>query len=460
MATTFLAFLVTIGVLVVIHEYGHYRAAVACGVKVLRFSVGFGRVLWSRQKGETEFVVCALPFGGYVKMLDEREGVVDAAEAHRAFNRKSLAQRAFVVAAGPIANLLLAVALYAGVNWSGVDELRPWMAQPKVGSLAERAGLRAQDDIVAIKASDDDAWQPLRSMADLQWHITRVALSAQALELQVQTRRPDGSVGSGVRHLSLPLQEIPVSDVDSRLLERVGLNGPYAEPLIDEVVPGGPAAQAGLLKGDRVLRVDGRVPADATQLRQWIRASSVDGRIQSLTMEIDRAGQILEVVVTPVFKEVQGQQVPRIEAALGTMPAIVTVQYGPLEGLTRALTHTWDVSRLSLEMLGKMVIGQASIKNLSGPITIADYAGKSAEMGWVAYLGFLALVSVSLGVLDLLPLPVLDGGHLMYYLFEAVTGRPVSDLWLERLQRGGVAIMLAMMSLAIYNDLARLLGAH
>lgn len=460
MATTLLAFLVTIGVLVVIHEYGHYRAAVACGVKVLRFSVGFGRVLWSRQKGETEFVVCALPFGGYVKMLDEREGAVDAAEAHRAFNRKSLGQRAFVVAAGPLANLLLAVLLYAGVNWSGVEELRPWMAQPKAGSLAERAGLRAQDDIVAIKSAQEEAWQPLRSMADLQWHITRVALSGQALELQVQTRRPDGSVGSGIRQLSVPLQEIPVSDVDARLLERVGLNGPYTEPVIDEVVPGGPAAQAGLLKGDRVLRVDGRSPADATQLRQWIRASAVDGRIQALTVDIERAGQVRQLVLTPVFKEVQGQQVPRIEAALGSMPALVQVQYGPVEGLTRALTHTWDVSRLSLEMLGKMVIGQASIKNLSGPITIADYAGKSVEMGWVAYLGFLALVSVSLGVLNLLPLPVLDGGHLMYYLFEAVTGRPVSDLWLERLQRGGVAIMLAMMSLAIYNDLARLLGAH
>ena len=215
-----------------------------------------------------------------------------------------------------------------------------------------------------------------------------------------------------------------------------------------------------LKEGDRVLSLNGRPILDAGQLRQAIRQSAVDGQPQALTFHVERAGRSLDVVVQPVMKDVQGQRLPRIEAALGSPAATVTVQHGPIDGFTRALTKTWDVATLSLEMLGKMLIGEASIKNLSGPITIADYAGRSAELGWVYYVGFLALVSVSLGVLNLLPLPVLDGGHLMYYLFEGVTGRPVSELWLQRLQRGGVAVMLFMMSLALYNDLARILGAH
>ena len=230
--------------------------------------------------------------------------------------------------------------------------------------------------------------------------------------------------------------------------------------MIDDVVPEGPAAKAGLIHGDRVLSVNGTVPQDAAHLRQLIRASAKQGSAQVLALVVERQGQRLEVKLTPVMKDVQGQQVPRIEAALGNPPAMVTVRYGLVEGFTRALRKTWDVSAMSVAMLGKMVIGEASLKNLSGPLTIADYAGRSAEMGWIHYIGFLALVSVSLGVLNLLPLPVLDGGHLMYYLFEGVTGRPVSELWLERLQRGGLAIMLVMMSLAIYNDLARILGAH
>ncbi|MDX9842362.1 MAG: RIP metalloprotease RseP [Aquabacterium sp.] len=466
MLMTVLSFLVTIGVLVVIHEYGHYRAAVACNVKVLRFSVGFGQVLWRRQRGETEFVISALPLGGYVKMLDGREGPVDAAEQHRAFNCKPLRQRAFIVAAGPLANLLLAVLLYAGVNWAGVQELRPWLAQPRAGTLAAEAGLQSRDEVVALEvldaSSDADASRQhvVRSMTDLQWLFIQSALAGQDVRLQLESRaQPSGPV-MGRRSVVLHLSRIPAAEVDGRLLDRVGLSGPYAEPLIAEVLPGGPAEQAGLRAGDRVLQVNGVAPADAGQLRQMIRDSQAGGEARALSLQIERAGQTLPVNLLPVMTEVRGQRVPRIEAALGSMPATVEVSYGLVEGLTKAAAKTWDVSVMSLSMLGKMLVGEASLQNLSGPLTIADYAGRSAQMGWVYYVGFLALVSVSLGVLNLLPLPVLDGGHLMYYLFEGVTGRPVSDIWLERLQRGGVAIMLAMMSLALYNDLARLFGAH
>lgn len=464
MLTTTLYFLLTIGVLVVIHEYGHYRAARACDVKVLRFSVGFGRVLWRRQRGETEFVVSALPLGGYVRMLDEREAPVLPSERSRAFNRKPLKQRAFIVAAGPLANLVLAVLLYAAVNWTGVQELRPWLSAPVPGSLAAQAGLQSGDEVVALRpasARDGDAeWQSIRSLSELQWLFTRATLRGEDVALQVRSRQREDEEGRGARTLMLPLSAIPAAEVDGKLLDRVGLSGPYAEPLVDEVVAQGPADRAGLRKGDRVLRINGVAPRDAAELRRLIRTSLQGGQAQPILLDVDRGGRTLSLEVQPVLKEVQGKQVARIEAVLGSMPAVVEVRYGAIEGFGMALEKTWDTAVLSLRMLGKMLIGEASIKNLSGPLTIADYAGKSATLGWVHYLGFLALVSVSLGVLNLLPLPVLDGGHLMYYLFEGVTGRPVSDVWLDRLQRGGMAIMLAMMSLALYNDLARLFGAH
>ena len=460
MLTTALAFLVTIGVLVVIHEYGHYRAAVACDVKVLRFSVGFGRVLWSRQRGETEFVVSALPLGGYVKMLDERESGVAQGERDRAFNNKSLKQRAFIVAAGPAANLLLAVLLYALVNWLGVKELLPRVAEPVVASVAAQSGLKAGDEIQAIARHTEGAnpeqaeWQPLRSMSDLQWHLTQAVLAGDDLWLQVRRQAGEPLL------LQMATSRLTPADVDAKLLDRLGLTGPYAPPVVGKVFEGGPAQSGGLKTGGVILRIDDQPVGDAARARQLIRDSVVQGVARPIVFTVDRQGAVLRQQVVPVLKDDGTRMVPRIQAEVGRAPEMVDVRYGFTEGLSRAVQKTWDMSVTSLDMLGKMLIGQASIKNLSGPLTIADYAGKSAELGLSYYLGFLAVVSVSLGVLNLLPLPVLDGGHLMYYLFEGVTGRPVSELWLARLQRGGVAVMLLMMSLALYNDLARILGAH
>jgi regulator of sigma E protease len=464
MLTTVLAFLVTIGVLVVIHEYGHYRAAVACNVKVLRFSVGFGRVLWRRQRGETEFVISALPLGGYVKMLDEREAPVQVADQARAFNRKPLWQRAFIVAAGPAANLALAVLLYAIVNWAGVQELKARLAAPVPASIAANAGMQSGDDVLALAPSDGDVpqasdWLPVRSMSDLQWHLTNAVLQSEDLRLQVRRMGQGGAPGETVE-LLLGTSKLSAADVDPKLMDRLGFSGPYASAEIRRVLEGGPAEAAGLKAGDKVLSLDGREPRDAGQLRQWISQSARDGVARPLAVVVSRQGQPVELSVTPVIKTEGDQRVPRIVAEIGSPVEMVMVNYGALEGFTKAAQRTWDVSALTLDMLGKMVIGQASLKNLSGPLTIADYAGRSVELGWAYYLGFLAMVSVSLGVLNLLPLPMLDGGHLMYYLFEGVTGRPVSDAWLERLQRGGVAVMFLMMSLALYNDFARLLGMH
>jgi len=454
MITTVLAFILTLGVLIVIHEYGHYRVAVACGVKVLRFSVGFGRVLWRRQvtPESTEFVLCALPLGGYVKMLDEREGAVAPADKHRSFNNKTLLQRTAIVAAGPAANLLLAVLLYSVAHWIGIEEPKALMGPPVVGSLAERAGLRSGDWAREWSSNGTD-WQELRSMTDLRWEATQAVVRSEPLHLVVTDRD-----GRAKRQVVLGLNTLGTAEVDAKLMQRIGLGSAFSEPVLGEVKAGGAGAQAGLRSGDRVLAIDDAPVADAARVRESIRASGSTGKPQAMQWRIERGGQVMLLAVTPTVVVEAGQSVGRLGLYPGQAPEMVTVRYGVLDGMVQAVSQTWQMSTLTLKMLGKMVIGQASLKNLSGPLTIADYAGQSVRLGLAYYLGFLAVVSVSLGVLNLLPLPVLDGGHLMYYLFEGVTGRPVSELWLERLQRGGVAIMLMMMSLALYNDVARLLG--
>jgi len=456
MIVTVLAFLVTLGILVVIHEYGHYRVAVACGVRVLRFSVGFGRVLWRRQRGPdaTEFVLSALPLGGYVRMLDESEGAVDPKEQHRAFNRQPLSRRAAIVIAGPAANLLLAVLLFAAAQWIGTDEPKAVLSAPLPASLAERAGLRSGDWVRAA-SRDGVEWTELRSMNDLRWQVTQAVLDGQPLQLSVSDARAQSS-----RSLTLELPRLGTRDVDAELMRKIGLGAPFSEPVIGEVRPAGPAAQAGLLDGDRVLEVDGRAVLDAHGLREQIRLSVRDGAAVPMRWRIDRAGRSMELQVNPRVLIEGDRAIGRIDAFVGRPVEMVKVQRGVLEGLQAGVERTWDLSVLTLKMLGRMIIGEASLRNLSGPLTIADYAGQSAQQGLAYYIGFLALVSVSLGVLNLLPLPMLDGGHLMYYLFEGLTGRPVSELWMGRLQRGGIAVLLALMSVALFNDVARLLGLH
>jgi regulator of sigma E protease len=456
MITTIVAFLVTLGVLVIVHEYGHYRVAVACGVKVLRFSVGFGRVLWRRQASpdHTEFVLCALPLGGYVRMLDEREGDVPADQLPQAFNRKPLWQRAAVVVAGPAANLLLAILLYAGAHWIGMDEPKAVLSAPVPGSLADAAGMRTGQWVQSWQDSDGQ-WQDIRSISDLRWQLTQHLLQGQPLTLAVTDAR-----GNGRREVRLPLAQVDGKQIDADTVRHVGLGQPLSEPVLGEVKADGPAAKAGLRKGDRVLRVDGIAVTDAQLLRERIRSSVVDDKAQGMLWRIDRAGSEVEVTVAARVAKEGAKSIGRVDAYIGLPPAMVNVSLGPVEGLVRGAQRTWEVSVLSVRMLGRMLIGQASVRNLSGPLSIAEYAGQSANQGLPYYLGFLALVSVSLGVLNLMPLPMLDGGHLMYYLFEGLTGRPVSDLWLARLQRGGIAVLLAMMSVALFNDVARLLGQH
>jgi regulator of sigma E protease len=453
---TVLSFLVALGILIAVHEWGHYRAALACGVHVQRFSLGFGPVIFKRTNARgTEFALSALPLGGYVKMLDAREGPVSPADLHRAFSSKRLSQRAFIVAAGPIANFVLAIALYAVINWVGQQAPKAIIAQPLAQSIAAGSGLSAQDEVLAYRmlgGSDDSLSEPQRvhSFDDLMWILSKAALASTDVELQVR-----GS-SSAERWVTVPTSRTDVRVADARLVRQIGVVAPYMTPRLGNIDPNGAAAAAGLKDQDLVLRVNAQAISDAQMLREWIRANpGVAG-----TWTIERAGQTLDVLVTPKSADdAQGAgKIGRVGAALGEVPPSITVRQGPMEGVVSAVQRVWDVSVLSLRMLGKMLIGEASIKNLSGPLTIADYAGKSAVAGWIAFLGFLALISVSLGVLNLLPLPVLDGGHLMYYLWEAVTGREVTAAWLDKFQRAGVGALVLLMCVAFYNDVVRLWG--
>lgn len=444
-----LSFLLALGILITIHEYGHYRVAVACGVKVLQFSVGFGKVLWRWQRpGGTEFMLCALPLGGYVRMLDEREAPVLPHDRHLALGSKPLWARALIVLAGPLANFLLAIVLFASVHWIGTQEQKAVLASPPAGSLSERSGLRAGDWVREVSLGSDE-WEPVRSMVDLNWQVVQATLRSQALRIRVTD-----VTGLSSRTLSLDTRQIDNPEIDSSLMRRVGINA-WREA-VAAAVPEGPAAQAGLQPGDRILRV-GDVPVvDAAHLESLIRAHGAN--VGPMVWHVQRGLQALTLNVTPVF-DAQAQ-VARARVYLGGAPEVVNVRYGFADGLVRAMRNTWDQSSMTLSMLGRMLVGEASVKNLSGALSIADYAGKSASIGLEAYLGFLAVLSVGLAVLNLLPLPILDGGHLMYYLFEALTGRPVPEPWLDRLQRFGMIILFLLMLLALFNDVTRLLGAH
>ncbi|MGH8703799.1 MAG: RIP metalloprotease RseP [Burkholderiales bacterium] len=446
---TIVAFIVALGVLIVVHEYGHYLAARLCNVRVLRFSVGFGRSLatWRVGRDATEWTIAAVPFGGYVKMLDEREAPVAPHEAQRAFNRQSVGRRFFIVAAGPVFNFLFAIAVYAGLYMYGLPEARPVLAEPPPGTQAHAAGLRAEQTVRSIDGEPVATWQ------DLRWRVLQAALQRESLRVEVTGARGDIST-----HV-LDLRGFPSEEVESDALERIGLRlyRPPLEPVIGRVIAGGAAERGGLRADDRVTHAAGKSIQTWDQLVQAVRERP--GRTLRLTLE--RGGARLALEVVPEAVAEGGERIGRIGAA-PRIPAshaeriVVRVSYGPVESLLKAVAKTWDISVFSLKMLGRMLLGEVSWKHLSGPVTIADYAGQSAQMGWISYATFLALISISLGVLNLLPIPLLDGGHLMYYSIEIIKGSPVSERAVELGQRVGLALLLVMMAFAFYNDLNRL----
>jgi regulator of sigma E protease len=452
------AFAVAIGVLVVVHEYGHYSVARLCGVKVLRFSIGFGKPLvqWVSKKTGTEWTISALPLGGYVKMLDEREegASIPADELPRAFNRQSVGKRIAIVAAGPLANFLLAIVLFAAVFAGGVTEPAAIVAAPAPNTPAAQAGFDGGERIVSVRDANASESESVRSWSDLRWQLMSAAFDQRRVVLGAKD-------GRGTYDFALDLRGVSEHDVDDDFMSRLGFEPGGGTLSVAGVEPGSPAQHAGLVAGDRLRAVDGKPVDSATAFIAYVKAHAG----KTISLQIERgaqgkeAGARLDISLVPVMShdDVTGRSVGRIGAALATQVPSVDVRYGPVESLQLGVRRTWDIAIYSLRMFGRMIVGEASLKNLSGPVTIADYAGKSARLGPSAFLSFLALVSISLGVLNLLPIPVLDGGHLLYYLVEAVTGKAVSDRWQLVLQRAGLVCIVALSAIALFNDLARLI---
>jgi regulator of sigma E protease len=444
--TTVLAFLLAVGILIVVHELGHFTVARLCGVKVLRFSVGFGRPLlrWVRGPDRTEWVVCAVPYGGYVKMLDERDtdsGPVAPAEVARAFNRQSVARRSAIVAAGPLANLLLAVLFYWLINVTGTLEPAPVIAAPPAGTLAAQAGLGEGDLVVTLDGRSVRSWNELR------WALMQDGLAGAIAPLTV--RAPDGAL----RSVQLDLSSARSTEVDEAwFVDKLGLDRGPGPPIIRGLVAAEVAERSGLEVGDRVVAIDGAPMRTAADVTHSVQASA--GRTQQ--WEIERAGGRVQRALTPVALALpDGRTIGRVGIDFND---VRLVRYGPVEALQRAGARTWDTTVFTVRMVVRMIDGRASLRNLSGPVTTAEVAGKTWRIGFFAYLSFLALVSISIGVFNLLPIPVLDGGHLLYYAVEVVKGSPPSVRTVELAQRVGVGMLMLLTALALYNDLTRLLS--
>jgi len=436
-------FLIAISILVAIHELGHYLAARWCGVKVIRFSLGMGKVLWSRKfgKDQTEWAISMLPIGGYVSMLDGRSMSAEELSGHdlsREFTRQSVWKRMLIVAAGPAANFLLAILLFTGLFFSGTTEPVPRIALTSETGVAAAAGFKTGDIIRSVDGRELHGWSQL---ADA---IVSAALERRAIDFEVE------SESQVRRSVSVPAGAFKLEDLEKDFSQATGMTLAKPAAVIHEVMPDGPAAKSGLLAGDRIQFIDGKAVPDVTVFVDLIGRSAG----QKLEIGILRNGQALVLSATPAEEERNGKLVGKLHVALEP-PEMTIVRFGAFESLLRGVSKTWEGSILNLKLLWKIVTGEASIKNVTGPVTIAEYAGKAAKVGIESFISLLAAISIGLGVMNLLPVPVLDGGYLLYYSLEILRGKALSDLTTQRLQQVGIALLVMLMALAFFNDIAR-----
>ncbi|QYF92898.1 RIP metalloprotease RseP [Massilia sp. PAMC28688] len=439
---TVLAFLLALGPLIVFHELGHYFVARLCGVKVLRFSVGMGKVVWSRKFGpdQTEWAISALPLGGYVKMLDDRDPATaakTASDAAREFTRQSVWRRIAIVAAGPIANFLLAIVVLTGLYMYGMQDATTRLRAMPETAIAHQAGLREGDRIIAVNGREIAGWSELRL------EIMSAAIDKTSARLEVV--QADGGRSSA----EIAATAFEKVDLEKDVLAPLGLQPRLSPAQLRTPLPGSAAEQAGLREGDVVQAIDGQPVVDGLDLIQQVRASK--GR--TVTLAILRDGAPLKVSATPRMDARSGYAMLGVQTS--SRPEMVRLPAGPVEALAKGTAATWASAVMQVKLIGKIIMGELSWKNITGPVTIAEYAGESARQGPETFLRFLAAVSISLGVMNLLPIPVLDGGLLLYYSLEVLARRPLPERVIELAQRAGVVMLVMLMSLAFFNDAMR-----
>jgi regulator of sigma E protease len=454
---TLIAFVATIGILVSIHEYGHFQVARWCNVRVLKFSIGFGKPLWQKTfgKDKTEFVLAAIPLGGYVKMLDERElkneetpHSYSETDLQRAFNRQAVAKRIAIVLAGPLANLLLAIVLYWCLFMLGVTGMRPIIGVVEGNGLAAQASLKSGEIIQKVAGKQVFTWQEAR------WALLEESLENKTVEIEATNNNNE------LLQHTLSFEGID-NDAEVDVLKKIGLEQfmPNIPAVVGELVPNSAAEKAGFKPNDKIVRVDSVDVSDWEQVVNIIK----DSPNKKLEFIVVREQKTVRIAAIPEAIKEDNKTIGRMGAGVKLDKVeldklLITLNYSPFVSLQKAISKTWDTSIFSLKMLGKMITGKVSIKGISGPVSIATYAGESANLGLKTFLGFLALVSISIGVLNLLPIPVLDGGHLMYYIAEIFKGSPVTEKTMLVGQKIGFGLLGLLMTIALFNDFNRLVA--